>query len=308
MQKRSCLIMQSSEQSKITWKELGGGIAVTHFTSKFTTQKIYLKKISATKPSKKSITMFLFHDLAAYHGRFMNFVNWFRAQHPEINFILMDFLGHGLSTGTRAHIEDFSELVLDVAKVFRMLDKTPDEEWIALGHGVGALSLLDLINRYDDAVKAKIDRLILSNFVLHFASPILSMQNKLLENVLVLGNVMKTTRALEIYLPNEILTHTREQLIYLDDPLIVRKPTFQTFKAINSKAKSIYQDAYFLDKPTLLLQSASPYLFPGGMESFSKGFKKGFLIEKKYSNLRHDLYNERDNLNVFNDIAEWVQS
>jgi alpha-beta hydrolase superfamily lysophospholipase len=300
--------MQSSEQSKNIWKELGGGITVTHFTSKLPAQQIYLKKVSATKESKNPITIFLFHDLASYHGRFMNFVNWFRIQHPEINFVMMDFLGHGLSTGTRAHIENFGDLVQDVAKVFHMLEKKPEEHWIGLGHGIGALSLLDLINRYDDVVKAKIDRLILSNFVLHFASPIFKMQNKLLENALSLGNFMKTMRTLEIYLPHEILTHSKEQLLYLEDPLIVRIPTFQTFKSINAKASSIYQDAYFLDKPTLLLQSSSPYLFPRGMESFSKGFKKGYLVEKKYSNLLHDLYNEKDNLSVFNDIAEWIQS
>jgi alpha-beta hydrolase superfamily lysophospholipase len=301
--------MQSNiEKEKIRWKELSKGISVAQFSSKLTHQQIYVKKISATKKSKKPITIFLFHDLASYHGRFMSFVNWFKSHNHEITFIMMDFLGHGLSTGTRGHIESFDELVQDVAKLFGMVEKKSDETWIALGHGIGALSLLDLINRCDDAVKGKIDKLILSNFVLHFSSPMLNIQNKLLQNVLSLGDVLKTMRPLEIYLPNEMLTFGREQILYSKDPLIVRKPTFQTFKSINSKAQSIYQDAYFLDKPTLLLESTSPYLTHRGMESFSKGFKKDLLVEKKYSNLKHDLYNERDNSNVFNDIAEWVQS
>ncbi|MBY0414386.1 MAG: alpha/beta hydrolase, partial [Bdellovibrionales bacterium] len=201
----------------------------------------------------------------------------------------------------------FNDLVSDVAQVFRAMKKSDKEEWIGRGHGIGALSLLDLINRSDEIVKGKIDRLILSNFVLKFSSPVFKMQERILENVSVLGAAMKSARPLEIYLPNEMLTHPKEQTLYLDDPLIVRRPTYQTFKSINQKATSIYQDAYFLDRPTLVLQSMSPYLFPRGIESFSKGFKKGLLVEKKYSNLKHDLYNERDNLVVFNDILEWIQ-
>ena len=188
-----------------------------------------------------------------------------------------------------------------------MSDKKEGEEWIALGHGMGALGLLDLMNRFDESIKGKIDRLILSNFVLNFSSPFLQIQDRLLENLSTLNSLMSSTRPMEIYRAEEILSETRDQALYLEDPLIVRRPTSQTFRNINFKVKSIYQDAYFLDKPTLVLKSESPYILKNGMDSFSKGFKKGFLTEKKYSNLKHDLYNEKENQIVFNDIAEWVQ-
>lgn len=297
-----------SKKVENNWKKLSDKIHVTQFSSMCNKQQIYLRKIFAAKTSKNPLTIFLFHDLASYHGRFENFISWMRVQFPEADFVLMDFLGHGLSSGTRGHIENFNDLVSDVAQVFNLIPKNENEEWIALGHGIGALSLLDLINRSDEDVKTKIDRLILSNFVLQFDSPVLKMQERVFSSVALLESAMKSIRPLEIYLPEQMLTHPREQMLYLEDPLIVRKPTFQTFKCINTKAKSIYQDAYFLDRPTLLLQSASPYLFPRGMESFSKGFKKGLLVEKKYSNLKHDLYNERDNLVVFNDILEWINT
>jgi alpha-beta hydrolase superfamily lysophospholipase len=299
--------MQSNNE-KLNWKKLSDGVFVTHFSSTNKKQQIYLKQIKATKKSKNPITIFLFHDLASYHGRFMNLVNWFRVQHPEINFVMMDFMGHGLSSGTRAHVENFNDLVTDMADVFHKIDKNPDEKWIGLGHGIGALCLLDLLGRFEGSIKEKIDQLILSNFVLQFSSNVLRAQSALLDQVILLSDVMKTTRPLEIYKPSEILSHPQEQSIYMDDPLIVRKPTFQTFKSVQSKSQSIYQDAYFLDKPVLVLHSESPYLNTSGMNSFSKGFKKGLLVEKKYSNLKHDLYNERDNLAVFNDIAQWIQS
>lgn len=299
--------MPSNIDKNLKWKELSGGTSVTHFSSFLPNQQIYLKKIMAHKKTKNPVTVFLFHDLASYHGRFYSLINWFKAHHPEVNFVMMDFLGHGLSSGTRGHIEQFNHLVNDVAHVFRIIEKDPDEHWIALGHGIGALSLLDLVNRFDETIKNKIDKLVLSNFILNFKSPVMNLQNKLLDKMPIEA-MMKTTRPMEIYRPSEILTHPREQGLYMDDPLIVRKPTFQTFKCIDLKMKSVFQDSYFLDRPTMVLQSVSPYLLNNGMDSFSKGLKKGLLSEKKYSHLKHDLYNEKDNLSVFNDIAQWIHS
>ena len=300
--------MQFNKKDELLkWKKLSGGAFVTHFSSFLPSQQIYLKKINAHKTSKNPITIFLVHDLASYHGRFYPLINWFNDHYPEISFVMMDFLGHGLSSGTRSHIEDFNHLVNDVAYVFRSMEKESGEKWIALGQGIGALSLLDLVNRFDETIKNKIDKLIISNFILNFNSPVINIQNKLINIILPLETMMKSTRPVEIYLPKIVLTHPKEQALYMEDPLIVRKPTLQTFKCINLKMKSVFQDSYFLDTPTLMLKSESPYLLAGGMDSFSKGLKKDLLLEKKYSNLKHDLYNEKDNDNVFNDIAKWIQ-
>jgi alpha-beta hydrolase superfamily lysophospholipase len=301
-------MLSKTEQSQMIWKNLSKGVDVSHFTSRSHFQQVYLKRIKAKKKSKNPITISLFHDIAAYHGRFVNLIEWFQIQHPDISFVMMDFLGHGLSSGTRGHITKFSDIVDDVASVFEMIKKMPEEHWIALGHGMGALTLLDLLNRFDGNLCEKIDKVILSNFFLNFSSLILQIQNKLFENFPLVAKSLRTSRPIEIYLPQEVLSDTREQGMYLEDPLIVRKPTYQTLKLVSAKVKSIYQDAYFLDRPTLLLKSEGPYLIGQAMDSFAKGLKKGLLTEKKYSNLKHDLYNERENTMVFNDIAEWVQS
>jgi alpha-beta hydrolase superfamily lysophospholipase len=301
-------MLSKDAQLKMVWKNLRLGVDVTHFTSKSHYQEIYIKRIKALKKSRHTITIFLFHDMASYHGRFLNLINWFHIQNPEISFVMMDFLGHGLSSGTRGHIQKFNDIVDDMASVFELLDKGPDDEWVALGHGMGALALLDLLNRFEGPIKDKIDKVILSNFFLDFPSRLLSFQNKFFDNFLQLAAALKTSRPIEIYLPGEVLTDPYEQGIYLEDPLIVRRPTFQTLKIITAKVKGIYQDAYFLDKPTLLLKSESLYLIGSAMDSFGKGLKKGLLTEKKYSNLKHDLYNERENTLVFNDIATWIQS
>jgi alpha-beta hydrolase superfamily lysophospholipase len=299
--------MQSKNiETLIHWKDISEDISVAHFSSSTKNQQIYLKKFKAKISKSSPVTIFLFHDLTSYHGRFLNLVYWFKKNHPDISFVMMDFLGHGLSSGTRGHISHFSELVEDVASVFKMLDKNPEEKWITLGHGVGGLALLELLNHYDGPEKNRIDKVILSNFFLNFPSRMLHYQDKFINSFPELSSLIKTYRPIEIYLAEEILSSQKEQTAYLEDPLIIKNPTLKTFKIINQKVKNIPQDSYFLDKPTLLLKSTSPYILVKEMDSFGKGLKKGLLSEKKYLNLKHDLYNEIESEGVFNDIAEWV--
>ena len=293
------------------WKELGDRTQVSHFSSAYgKSNQIYVRRREALVRDDSPITIFLFHDLTSYHGRFLNLIEWFQTQCPHISFVMMDFLGHGLSSGTRGHIPQFDALATDVEKLFKIVfhqfGKGDNEKWVALGHGMGALAVLDMMKRSDENIKNKIDRLVLSNFVLNFSSIPHEIEKQLLSKLAFFRETVAHVRPLEIFMAKEVLTHAKEQTAYMEDPLINRKPTYQTLKSLSEKVRHVYQDAYFLDKPTLLLKSGGQYLHDNGIESFSKGFKKELLVEKKYSNLKHDLYNEKENLLVFNDISEWV--
>jgi alpha-beta hydrolase superfamily lysophospholipase len=293
------------------WKCLAPGVQVTQFSSTYGKgHHIYVKHIQSPSKTPK-VKIFLFHDVTSYHGRFMNLVRWFQVRNPEVAFVMIDFLGHGLSTGTRGHIPDFKILCADTESLYRLIDqdfgKVEGEKWVSLGHGMGALAVLDFMNRADEHVKEMVDELILSNFVLNFTSPLFHIDNQFFNNFKGLKKALSHIRPIEIYKAEEMLSHSDDQTNYLEDPLISRKPTYLTFQKLAEKVSKVYQDAYFLDKPTLLLKSSSPYHFGNGAESFSKGFKKELLLEKKYFNLKHDLYNEKDNLIVFNDIVEWLE-
>lgn len=299
--------MESDKNTKeIIWKKINDRTEVSHFFSETSRQQIYIKKIFAEEISKTPTTIFLFHDITSYHGRFLNLINWFKTKRPDLSFIMMDFSGHGLSSGTRGHLPSLNEIVEDMAQVFQLQHKNENEVWVALGHGVGALGILDLLNCFDKEARSKIDKIILSNFFLQFPSKRLQVQNKLFETFSAAKNILNASRPLEIYKPSDMLTDSHEQALYHEDPLIVRCPTFATLNNIKNKVKNVYQDSYFLDKPTLLLNSQSPYLIEHAMISFAKSVKKELLTEKKYSNLKHDLYNERENTSVFNEMNKWV--
>lgn len=305
--------IDQENEHRLVWRKLENNILVTQFTSANADKsKVYVKRFDALKKdAHKNTTIFLLHDVGQYHGRFLSFINWTRNRYPGISFVAMDFVGHGLSSGTRGHIENFETLVKDLLFLVSNTEKNSDknEKWMILGHGLGGLVALDLINRYQEIVEKKIDGLILSNFILKFSSIILQIENKATSISSTIENLMSHLRAVRLLKGSEMLSRPKDILMFDKDPLVVHRPTLVTFKEIQNKVANIYQDSYFIGKPVLLLKSdRDNAINSNGVDYFAKGIKKELLIEKNYSLMKHDLYNETDKEIVFQDIMDWMET
>jgi len=302
-------------ECNLIWKKLENNILVTQFTSSSdSSSKIYVKRFEALKKDPhRNITIFLLHDVGQYHGRYLSFINWTRNRHPGISFVAMDFVGHGLSSGTRGHVKKFESLVDDVFFLLNHTDKNVDEvdnveQWMILGQGLGGLVALDLINRYQEVIEKKISGLILSNFIFKFTSPFLQLENQLSTAYAGLKNLIPHSRPIKLLKGEDMLSAPQDILILEHDPLVVHRPTLISIKEIQKKIASIYQDSYFIGKPVLLLKSENDNVAnSSGLDYFAKGIKKELLTEKKYSLMKHDLYNETDREIVFQDIMSWMK-
>lgn len=307
-------IVAKENLKSITWTKLRDGIQIGHFSSTnpavgFGPSQIYVKKFEPREKGKSEITLFLLHDLCQYHGRYVHFIEWVREHIPGVTCIAMDFVGHGLSSGTRGQFEKFDYLVQDFHNLLDYIEKKQNEKWIVLGHGMGGLVALDLLNRFQESAGLRIDGLILSNFILKFQSIFLQMEEQILSEKNVFKKILAQTRPARFFLGKDLLTDPLEVLTYEQDPLIIHRPTLNSVKELQKKTQNIYQDSYFIDRPLLLLKSEfGNALATEGMEYFSKGIKKELLTEKKYSLMKHDLYNERDKEIVYQDILSWVKS
>lgn len=303
-------------ECNLIWKKLENNILVTQFTSASdSSSKIYVKRFEALKKDPhRNMTIFLLHDVGQYHGRYLSFINWTRNRHPGISFVALDFVGHGLSSGTRGHVKKFESLVDDVFFLLNHTDKNVDEvgnveQWMILGQGLGGLVALDLINRYQEVIEKKICGLILSNFIFKFTSPFLQLENQLSAAYAGLKNLIPHSRPIKLLKGEDMLTAPQDILILEHDPLVVHRPTLITIKEIQKKIASIYQDSYFIGKPVLLLKSENDNVAnSSGLDYFAKGIKKELLTEKKYSLMKHDLYNETDKEIVFQDIISWMKA
>lgn len=310
--------MQTEKNTEfpINWKKIDDYLSVSNFKSTSSVDggnlsQIYIKKYGALSSNTKSpITIFLLHDVGQYHGRFAQFIEWIQKENPSVTIVAMDFMGHGLSSGTRGHFDYFDHLVNDFLYLLTHMKKNRDqnEKWIVLGHGMGGLVALDLLNRFQVEIEDQVDGLILSNFILKFPTLFLQLEAQYLKSYLGGTKLFAHSRLKRVMSGREVLSCPDAILKFEQDPLVVHRPTLNSIKEIQKKIKNIYQDSYFLEKPIMILQSEmGEIVHNDGIRYFAKGIKKDLLNEKKYSLMKHDLYNELDRVKVFEDIAEWMK-
>lgn len=293
-----------SEKIVLDWIPISNFESIAHMDSCQINQKVYLKKSTNSDVANHSI--FLFHDLCQYSGSYKNFVEWLLVHIPKITIYTLDYVGHGQSSGTRGHFDEFEILVKDQFQFIEKVDMDSEQIITFLGHGLGGLVTLEMYNKYGTSLTRKPNKLILSNFILQFDHLIFKFG---LKNRHLLNQLTKNMKFLKVF-DTDQLTHRSDMVLAFElDPLVVHRPTLSTILEVKSKAKSIYQDAYYLDIPIMIAWSEkNPYIFKPGMKYFIKGVKKDLLSEKTYSHMKHDLYNELDNIGFYNDIKNWIVS
>jgi alpha-beta hydrolase superfamily lysophospholipase len=286
-----------NSQNKIEWERINLHESISHFTSKQDNQKIYLKKWHAKYDSEKEKVIILLHDIGKYHNHFRSLVKWYQERNNDFTFIALDFVGHGLSSGTRGHFDQFDNLVEDVNHFFMHEERGHEHEWYVIADGVGGLVLLDLINKYPEQFSSKINGIILSNFIFEF------------EDYQIGKWLNWRVPRLISHFQIEFKTHNHNLSSKKNDSLIVPKLTLISKEEIKHKLKLVYRDAYFLDWPILVLTSGD-----GDKNSINKlsfflrGIKKNLLKEKHYSNLTSDLYNDQQRELAFHDLEEWINT
>ena len=315
---KSCNLMQVERinDKKIHWKSVSPRVSVTSFdsvtkNSGYGTSKIFVKHIKAEeKAIGPRVTLIMLHDLGQHHGRFQKFIDWITREQPGYSIICMDFVGHGSSSGTRGHFEKFADLASDVHLLFNeILSHKKDEFWVLMGHGIGGVVALDYYNRFQPEKHSCLDAIVLSNFTMNLSSTFFQIGNFSKSHLGFVKNIISHIRPTHLLKSEDLMTDPIEILEYKKDPLVVHRPTINSIQEIKYKMGDLYQNSYFLEVPILLLKGeADPLIYPSGMEHFSKGIKKDLLTQKNYSLMKHDLYNEVNRENVFNDITEWIKS
>lgn len=286
-----------------SWSEIGNQQAICQVTATWDSHFIYLKNWTANLKSEDiKYNLILLHDVGHYGERFSTFINWLKVKNKHIAIYTIDCIGHGLSTGTRGHVDEFETYISDLLKAFKNINLNNRDVFI-LGHGMGGLLAIDLYNRYSHQLEFKIQGLILTSFIMKYDQLII---NQKWSDIIGKG-FLKRLKISNFFEPKLLTNYQEEGIAFAQDPLVVHRPSLGLIKELKEKSQSIYQDAYYLDIPILVAWSENDhYLNKLGMNYFVKGVKKELLFEKKYSLMRHDLYNERDSQTFFEDLLNWI--
>ncbi len=243
------------------------------------------------------------HGFAEHSGRYEGFGCWFSQRGCAVH--AYDQQGHGRSPGARNHVRRFADLLEDLGCFLEQAQaEHPQLRCTLVGHSMGGL----VATRFVLERRPELFALVTSGAALSLG-PSLSRSKMLLARVL---RAVAPRSALDAGLPPEALSRDSEVVRrYIEDPLVGTKMTaslaVELMDAISQTARC---DAE-LQLPVLLLHGGDDSLCPpAGSQAFFRRLsgpaasRGGVRI---YPGLRHEIFNEPEQQEVFLDLLGWLR-
>ncbi|MFF4799305.1 alpha/beta hydrolase [Streptomyces sp. NPDC001351] len=203
-----------------------------------------------------------------------------------------DHAGHGRSAGERVLVEDFEDLVGDVHVVAELARSVhPEVPVVLIGHSMGGLISARYAQRYGDELAA----LVLSG-------PVIGAW-ELPGQLLALDEIPDTPIS-----PASLSRDTAVGAAYVADPLVwhgpMKRPTVEAFaRTLETVAKN--GDVGRL--PLLWLHGDDDRLVPlPGSRVGVEQLSGGDLTERIYPGARHEVFNETNKAEVFEDLSRFL--
>jgi lysophospholipase len=294
------------DEKIIDESELGRTI-IGHFPSQKGEETIYYRRLESLVKSedKEPIHLVIVHDFGEYHARHRELPFYLKEKMgDDIQVSWLDLKGHGLSSGTRGFVRDFDEYTLDLAQLLlKFKENGLDKKIVLLGHGMGALICLSLIQRHHfPQITPK--GLILSNPLLRLKIDLPRWADFIFDHWHESLSKLKLPYDIDGY---QIGADIRKAGEFNADPLVIHQISAGLYKEILKNSHALRTSSYFLDLPTmLLLGERDPLCDVEASKLFFKSMPKESSQLNLYPHAKHDLFNEVGRELMFEDIYQWV--
>ena len=242
----------------------------------------------------------LVHGMAEHSGRYDHVGAWFSARDCAVH--AYDHRGHGRSQGARGHIARFAELLDDLEAFLGIVRREHPELPLAIvGHSMGGLVVSALLcERKPDVLGA-----VTSGAPLELPAG-------------VSGARLRMVRALRRFAPRLRLgngvdpaTLSRDPEVvraYLDDPFVFRRITVAMVSELMGAIERTAAGGGQVRVPMLLLHGEADRLCAArGSRGFHGQLRGGGHRLRVYPQLRHEIFNEPEQEQVFEDVLAWLR-
>ncbi|HEV2014373.1 MAG TPA: alpha/beta hydrolase [Candidatus Dormibacteraeota bacterium] len=243
-------------------------------------------------------TFVVVHGLGEHGGRYQHFAEWFTPLGATV--YAMDHRGHGRSGGQRGHAPSLDALLEDIDQVVVRARSESGGPVVLVGHSFGGLLAIAYALRHQD----HLDRAV-------FSAPLLKVKVKVPAWKRGLANVLPKV-APRMSLSNEVdpdvLSHDPANArAYRSDPLVHDRITAGLYGDTIARGEEFIARAAELRLPFLLLHGRDDQVVdPIGSQRFfarATAPDRAFCL---YPGLYHEIFNEVDHEQVFQDIHSWL--
>jgi alpha-beta hydrolase superfamily lysophospholipase len=222
------------------------------------------------------------HGFAEHSGRYSHLAEYFVARRYAV--YALDHRGHGKSDGERVYVEQFSDYVDDLKTFFDSIRKdNPEKRIFLVGHSMGSAIALLYAAKYQDELAGLITS---GGGINRSDEPTTPRQPD--------GQP----------LPTDFLSRDPNVIeAYIQDPLVYRGPVPTR---LGGMMTAISNAVPLIKLPTLIMAG----------NAVADGTRSRTLYDllssndktlKIYDGLRHEIFNEPEQLQVFGDMESWLE-
>jgi acylglycerol lipase len=222
------------------------------------------------------------HGFAEHSGRYGQLAEYLVSRDYAV--YALDHRGHGKSEGERVYVDKFSDYVDDLKTFFDIIRKdNPEKRIFLVGHSMGSAIALFYASRYQDELAG----LVTSGGGINS------------------GNEPPSPPQPENQpLPTDFLSHDPAVIeAYVNDPLVYRGPIPAK---LSGKMSAVSDAVSLITLPALIMAGNA---VADGVRSRTLFERLGSTDKtlKLYDGLRHEIFNEPEQLQVFHDLTAWLE-
>lgn len=268
----------------------------TFLTESKTGEILFCKRVSRVSSVNPRLRVLCLHDVGSYHKTFDSFTEQLlNNTDKDLDILSFDLVGHGRSTGARAHFDNVDDLVADTNTIIsKFIQKDTNDELLIVGDGYGGtLSLLSYFN--SKKIARMVDGVILFNPLFRFEK---IPSNRLRKKEIWMPEIFKRIR-----IPRKI----EKSAAHMSDPLTANYLTLGVLKEMQKGMGQIHELAYFMDSPTLFyLDKEVGEKSVSAAEQFSKSVGPNYSTFRTYDATHHTAdENEKDKW--FGNLYTWME-
>jgi alpha-beta hydrolase superfamily lysophospholipase len=255
-------------------------------------------------PPEPETALVVVHGFGEHSGRYEELASWLARRGIAVH--AFDLRGHGRTPGKRGHVASFDLLLDDVATLIdRMSQEHPGLPRVLLGHSMGGLvSTAFVCERQPD-----IDRLVVSG-------PALALSPDISKGRLLLARWLRRIlprATLGAGLDSDGLSRDPDVIRrYESDPLVHGRVSASFGAGMLDAQLRTAASAVRVEVPMLLLHGEDdPLCLVQGSRDFFDGLPRDRVSGSRlrtYPGLKHEIFNEPERLQVYEDLFEWLDT
>lgn len=241
----------------------------------------------------------LVHGLGEHSGRYAHVAGFFTAQ--GIGIIAVDTYGHGQTTGKKGHADSMEAYMQQISHLLELAKQTvPDKPVFLYGHSMGGALVLNYLFRYKPVINGVIA-----------TAPAVRPGFELPKPLLIIGRIARAifpsfTQANSLDLEN--LSHDREVIEqYKADPLVHNQVSGMVGISLIEWGEWLLQNARQSPAPLLLMHGTADKLTSYEASKLLASQLTGDVTFKSYGGLFHEIHNEFEKQDIFNEMLVWIK-